>query len=167
MMISLFIIVENMMGKGENAGNQHFLLFPPCFQQASFSRSLKVRTCVVKSKSTTKPNTMPSNNRNRMFESSRCRPIIENRYFRYNIIQQNLLRLKMSIIVLLLPSYFFFFVLPRIIIYKSKITKFSLQSNILITSLFWKLTKVSTNNLKPDIKGTSGRLTICKNIIIV
>ena len=23
---------ENIMGKGENAGNQHFLLFPQCFQ---------------------------------------------------------------------------------------------------------------------------------------
>ena len=34
--------VENIAGKGENAGNQHFLLFPPCFQKASFSRSLKV-----------------------------------------------------------------------------------------------------------------------------
>ena len=22
---------ENIVGKGENAGNQHFLLFPPCF----------------------------------------------------------------------------------------------------------------------------------------
>ena len=22
---------ENILGKGENAGNQHFLLFPPCF----------------------------------------------------------------------------------------------------------------------------------------
>ena len=34
--------VENIVGKGENAGYQHFLLFPQCFQQASFSRSLKV-----------------------------------------------------------------------------------------------------------------------------
>ena len=33
--------VENIMGKGENAGNQHFLLFPKCFQKASFSRSLE------------------------------------------------------------------------------------------------------------------------------
>ena len=24
--------VENMVGKGENAGYQHFLLFPQCFQ---------------------------------------------------------------------------------------------------------------------------------------
>ena len=30
------------MGKGENAGYQHFLLFPLCFQKASFSGSLKV-----------------------------------------------------------------------------------------------------------------------------
>ena len=31
------------MGKGENAGYQHFLLFPQSFQKASFSGSLKVR----------------------------------------------------------------------------------------------------------------------------
>ena len=34
--------VENMVGKGENAGYQHFLLFPQCFQKASFQGSLKV-----------------------------------------------------------------------------------------------------------------------------
>ena len=34
--------VENIVGKGENAGNQHFLLFPQCFQKPSFSGSLKV-----------------------------------------------------------------------------------------------------------------------------
>ena len=37
--------IENV-GQGENAGyqhgNQHFLLCPQCFQNASFSRSLKV-----------------------------------------------------------------------------------------------------------------------------
>ena len=30
------------MGKGENVGYQHFLLFPHCFQKASFTGSLKV-----------------------------------------------------------------------------------------------------------------------------
>ena len=34
--------VENFVGKGENAGSQHFLLFPQCFQKAYFSGSLKV-----------------------------------------------------------------------------------------------------------------------------
>ena len=34
--------VENIVGKGENAGYQHFLLFPQCFQKASFRESLKV-----------------------------------------------------------------------------------------------------------------------------
>ena len=34
--------VENTVGKGENAGYQHFLLFPQCFQKASFYGSLKV-----------------------------------------------------------------------------------------------------------------------------
>ena len=38
--------VENILGKGENAGYQHFLLFS-CFQQASWSGSSKVG-CVVK-----------------------------------------------------------------------------------------------------------------------
>ena len=28
--------IENIAGKGENAGYQHFLLFPQCFQRASF-----------------------------------------------------------------------------------------------------------------------------------
>ena len=69
-----------------------------------------------------------------------------------------MLILQMSINVLLSPSYNFLFVLPRIIIYKIETTIFSLQSSIIITSLFWKLTKVSTNDLKAGIKGTSGRL---------
>ena len=42
LMISVFHRVENIVGKGENAGNQHFLLFPQCFQKASFSDSFTV-----------------------------------------------------------------------------------------------------------------------------
>ena len=34
--------VEYIMGKGENAGYQHFLLFPQCFQKPSDLGSLKV-----------------------------------------------------------------------------------------------------------------------------
>ena len=34
--------VENIVGKGENAGYQHFLLFPQCFQKLSFQEGLKV-----------------------------------------------------------------------------------------------------------------------------
>ena len=34
--------VENIVGKGENAGYQHFLLFLQCFQKASILGSLKV-----------------------------------------------------------------------------------------------------------------------------
>ena len=34
--------IENIVGKGENAGYQHFLLFPRCFQKASCSMLLKV-----------------------------------------------------------------------------------------------------------------------------
>ena len=35
-------LVENIIGKGENAGYQHFLLFLQCFQKVSFTGSLKV-----------------------------------------------------------------------------------------------------------------------------
>ena len=35
-------MVENILGKGENAINQHFLLFPKCFQKPLPSGSLKV-----------------------------------------------------------------------------------------------------------------------------
>ena len=38
---NLKVRVENIVGKGENAGYQHFLLFPPCFQKSSCPRSLK------------------------------------------------------------------------------------------------------------------------------
>ena len=34
--------VENIVGKGENADYQHFLLFPQCFQKLSLSGLLKV-----------------------------------------------------------------------------------------------------------------------------
>ena len=40
--IFVFERVENIEGKGENAGYQHFLLFPHCFQYASYTGSLKV-----------------------------------------------------------------------------------------------------------------------------
>ena len=43
MMISVCEMVENMEGKGENAGYQHFLLFPRCFQKKlSISGSFKL-----------------------------------------------------------------------------------------------------------------------------
>ena len=35
--ISVFVWTENIVGEGENAGYQHFLLFLQCFQKASFS----------------------------------------------------------------------------------------------------------------------------------
>ena len=41
-MVSVFDRVENIVGKGENAGNQHFLLFPQCFQNPSPSGSFAV-----------------------------------------------------------------------------------------------------------------------------
>ena len=40
MMISVRDRVENTVRKGENAGYQHFLLFPQCFQKATFEGSL-------------------------------------------------------------------------------------------------------------------------------
>ena len=42
MMISVFDKVENSVGKGENAGYQHFLLFPQCFPKPSSLGLLKI-----------------------------------------------------------------------------------------------------------------------------
>ena len=42
MIISLYDRVENIVGKGENAGYQHFLLFLQCFHKASFIGLLEV-----------------------------------------------------------------------------------------------------------------------------
>ena len=36
MILFVFDRVQNIVGKGENAGLQHFLLFPQCFEKASF-----------------------------------------------------------------------------------------------------------------------------------
>ena len=49
MMISLFDRAENTVGKGENADNQHFLLFPSVFK-GFFLRVVKSLDCLVKSK---------------------------------------------------------------------------------------------------------------------
>ena len=40
-------MMENFVGKGENAGHQHFLLFPQCFQK-DFLKVVKSRDCVLK-----------------------------------------------------------------------------------------------------------------------
>ena len=45
----VFARVENIVVKGENAGYQHFLLFPQCFLKASICRIVKSQDCVVKS----------------------------------------------------------------------------------------------------------------------
>ena len=37
--------VENIVGKGENAGYQHFLLFPQCFQQDPYTGRSKLGLC--------------------------------------------------------------------------------------------------------------------------
>ena len=42
LMIYVLDRVENIVGKGENAGYQHFLLFPRCFQKPSCPRSIMV-----------------------------------------------------------------------------------------------------------------------------
>ena len=42
MMINVFDRAENIVGKGENACYQHFLLFPQCFQKAFSTGVLKV-----------------------------------------------------------------------------------------------------------------------------
>ena len=48
MMISLFDRVENTVGKGENTGYQHFLLFLKCFPKPFLFRVIKSQDCVVK-----------------------------------------------------------------------------------------------------------------------
>ena len=50
-MISVFDRVENIVGKGENAGHQHFFFFLLCFQKTSFSalRVVKSWNCEVES----------------------------------------------------------------------------------------------------------------------
>ena len=48
MMISVFDRVENIAGKGENAGYHHFLLFPHCFHKASSLMVIESWDCVVK-----------------------------------------------------------------------------------------------------------------------
>ena len=40
--------VESIVGKGENAGYQHLLLFPQCFQKAYFSKVIEIEDCMVK-----------------------------------------------------------------------------------------------------------------------
>ena len=43
--------VENIVVKGENAGHQHFLIFPQCFQRVSYTGSLKfLIVCVYTSR---------------------------------------------------------------------------------------------------------------------
>ena len=42
-----FGMVENIVEKGENAGYQHFRLFPQCFPNRSISRSLNLEVFVV------------------------------------------------------------------------------------------------------------------------
>ena len=41
MIISVCDGVENIVGKGETAGYQHFLLFPQCLEKASFPDASK------------------------------------------------------------------------------------------------------------------------------
>ena len=44
-----FDMVENIVEKGENAGYQHFLLFPQCFQKSFSLQVIKGWDCVIKS----------------------------------------------------------------------------------------------------------------------
>ena len=49
MMISVLYRQENIVGKGEKACYQHFLLFTHCLQKASFLGVVKSRDCVENS----------------------------------------------------------------------------------------------------------------------
>ena len=44
-MISVYDSVENIVGKGENAGYQHFLLSPHCFQRLFSQGGSKLGLC--------------------------------------------------------------------------------------------------------------------------
>ena len=45
----IFGRILDIVGKGENAGYQHFLVFRECFQKVSFVKVIKSRDCVVQS----------------------------------------------------------------------------------------------------------------------
>ena len=47
MIISAFDSIENTVGIGENAGYQHFLLFPQCFQKACFPDTSKAKVVIM------------------------------------------------------------------------------------------------------------------------
>ena len=70
----------------------------------------------------------------------------------------------MSIIVLLSPIHVFPFFPSLNFHYRFKTTLFSILREIIITSLFRKLTKLSTNIFKIDINGISDPLEMSKNI---
>ena len=57
MTISFFDRVENNVGKGENAGYQHFLLFPQCFPKPPSLGSSKVGIMWLRVKSEDNPHT--------------------------------------------------------------------------------------------------------------
>ena len=44
----VFEEIENSVGKGESADNQHFLLFPQCFQKLSFPEVILVKVGIVR-----------------------------------------------------------------------------------------------------------------------
>ena len=46
--ISAFHVVENIVGKGENGGYQHFFPLPAMSLQNFFLRLIKTRDCVLK-----------------------------------------------------------------------------------------------------------------------
>ena len=71
----------------------------------------------------------------------------------------------MSIVVILSPIHFFPIFPSLIIIYKSKATIFSIQREVIITSLHRKLTKISTKYFKIDMNGISDPLEMYKDII--
>ena len=50
--------IKNILGKGENAGNQHFLLFPNVFSTASVLSVVKNQDCAVNSLPFTKRQTL-------------------------------------------------------------------------------------------------------------
>ena len=55
--------VENIKAKGGNAGYQHFLLFPQCFQKVYFPGSLQLgTTCILEKVDVSFPLTLSERN---------------------------------------------------------------------------------------------------------
>ena len=89
---------------------------------------------------------------------------MENSYFHYYPAKVAIIKNE-YVCTTFTDSFFPFFSFFELIFIYLKTTKFLIQWEIIITSLYRKLTKVSTNNFKIDINVISHLLEMCKNTI--